>query len=89
MMCLVTTFEVTKNNEEMDYIPKIFHRFACQIWHMTVIPAFFFAFLLVYSPSRSYAFLEAERKLYTIDVKMCMCIIMDCISVSRVAFYYI
>ena len=89
MRCFVTTFEVTKNNKEMDYIPKIFHRFACQIWHMTVIPAFFFAFLLVYSPSRSYAFLEAGRGLYAFDVTMCMCIVLGCISVSRVAFYYI
>lgn len=73
----------------MNDIPRLFHRFSCQIWHIAVIPVFFFAFLLIYCPAIAYSFLEGGRGIFAFNVTMCMCIVLGCISISRVAFYYI
>ncbi|MGN1215134.1 MAG: LytTR family DNA-binding domain-containing protein [Candidatus Cryptobacteroides sp.] len=73
----------------MNDIPRLFHRFASQVWYITVIPVFFFSFLLVYSPVWAESFLDAGRDIYAFNVTMCMCIVLGCISISRVSFYYI
>ncbi|MGN0202110.1 MAG: LytTR family DNA-binding domain-containing protein [Candidatus Cryptobacteroides sp.] len=73
----------------MNDIPRVFHKFSSQVWYLTIIPVFFFAFVLLYTPGWSEGFLDAGRGIRAFNVTMCMCIILGCLAISRVSFYFI
>lgn len=73
----------------MKGIPSIFKRFANQIWYFVGIPVFFYLFMLVYRPFELRDFFDASRDLYAFNITMLMCIVLACLAITRIVYYFI
>ena len=73
----------------MENLPNIFRRFPVQVWYFLVAPLFFMAFILVYSPFDSKAFLDAGRGFYYFNVSILFSILFVILASSRIAFHFI
>lgn len=71
----------------MSQISRIFRRFIPQLLHMIVLPVFFFAFLLIYRPNNSVAFLGEEW--FGVHLTICSCILLLSIVILRLLYYYL
>ncbi len=65
----------------------IFRKFVPQLLHMIVLPIFFFAFMLIYSPMEIETFLG--REWFGVHLTIISCIVMFCAAVTRIAYYFI
>lgn len=73
----------------MENLPNIFRRFPVQVWYFLVAPLFFMAFILVYSPFDSRAFLDAGRGFFYFNVSILFSILFVILAASRIAFHFI
>ena len=71
----------------MNQVPRLFRRFIPQLLHMIVLPVFFFAFMLIYRPFDVVDFLGSEW--YGVHTTMISCIILACVVIIRLIYYYI
>ena len=82
-------FVTLHKREYMKDISAIHKRLLSQVLFFTIVPAFFIAFILVYSPFGSEEYLDAGRGLYSLDVTILTCITLVCLALTRVAFHFI
>lgn len=71
----------------MSQVTKIFRRSIPQLLHMLVLPIFFFAFMLIYRPFASTAFLGNEW--YSVHLTIISCILFLSLILSRLLFYFL
>lgn len=63
--------------------------FRAQIIHFVAIPVFFVAFMLIYAPFDSKAFIGAGRDLYSFNFVILSCIVFVTLVGLRLAFFFI
>ena len=71
----------------MRQIPRIFRRFIPQLLHMIVLPVFFFAFMLIYEPFDSVAFLG--REWFGVHLTIISCITLLSVILMRLLYYFL
>ncbi len=71
----------------MSRISKVFRRFIPQLLHMIVLPAFFFAFMLIYKPFSSVEFFGGEW--FGVHLTITSCIVFLAIVIARLLYYYL
>ncbi len=71
----------------MSQISTVFRRFVPQLLHMILLPAFFFAFMLIYHPFNSVEFLGGEW--FGVHLTISACIILLCMIIMRLLYYYL
>lgn len=73
----------------MGNVPPVFKRFLSQLWYAVGMALFFFVFIFVYTPLESRSFLDAGRGLFAFNLTMVSCILLLCLLITRVIYYYI
>ena len=71
----------------MSQVSKIFRRFVPQLLHMIVLPVFFFAFMLIYRPFNSVAFIGGEW--FGVHLTISSCIVLLSVIMIRMLYYYL
>lgn len=71
----------------MSQVSKIFRRFVPQLLHMIVLPVFFFAFMLIYRPFNSVAFIGGEW--FCVHLTISSCIVLLSVIMIRTLYYYL
>lgn len=71
----------------MSTVPRLFRRFMPQLIHMIVLPLFFFAFILVYSPFGLSDFFGSSW--FGLHVTILSCIVFISIVVTRLLYYFL
>ncbi len=71
----------------MSKVSKIFRRFVPQLLHMIVLPAFFFAFMIVYRPFNTMEFFGGEW--FAVHITISACIVLAGTVLMRLLYYYL
>ena len=71
----------------MSFIPSNFRRFIPQLLHVIVLPIFFFAFLLVYSPLAAHDLLGSA--FFGVHITLLSCIILLSVILLRLLYYFL
>ncbi len=71
----------------MSLISKIYRRFIPQLLHMIVLPAFFFAFILIYRPFNTWDFFGGEW--FAVHLTIVSCIVLVGIIIMRLLYYFL
>ena len=70
-------------------LPNIFRRLPVQVWYFLGAPLFFLAFMLVYAPFDSRAFLDAGGGLFYFNISILFSILLVSLVGTRLAFHFI
>lgn len=71
----------------MTQVPKSYRRFIPQLFHMIVLPLFFFTFTLVYRPFDLTSFFGTAW--FGVHVTVLSCIMLACVVVTRLLYYFL
>lgn len=69
------------------YLPRIFRRFIPQLLHIIVLPAFFFVFMLIYTPFNSPEYLGNDW--YGVHITIISCILLVSTVIMRLLYYFL
>lgn len=83
----ILNFVPTKKVIKMSEVVRIYRRFVPQLFHMIVLPVFYFVFMLIYSPFGLVDFIGQDW--YGVHVTIISSIVLVCIIASRLLYYFL